>query len=272
MSHVNTFRSHLMQQFVAQSSRQMRPPLALTSVVGPRHGGKVCSSSSHTGCVSTTATNGESSTKFQQQKQVNRTDSNGNADEYNGGVQNHVPEEAQLVQSIIISRRTVSNYAPKSSWESYPQKILMIRQAIFRAITCAIQAPNHRRTEPWTFKTLIYPSTKRQALLNLIHDDKRQRWDNVPAFVVALVHGQPNQVEELSLSLPKPSHDELQNAVSPTNYSTINSGISLQHEVPLIPPSTMQQMEDVSIVSNSLLQAVRKWLVVTCEIVFASPI
>lgn len=259
MSHVNTFRSHLMQQFVAQSSRQLRPPLALTSVVGPRRGGKVCSSSSHNGCVSATTAIGDASSSFQQQKQVSRTESsNGKADEYDGAVQHHVPEEAQLVQSIIISRRTVSNYAPKSSWESYPQKILTIRQAIFRAITCAIQAPNHRRTEPWTFKTLIYPSTKRQALLNLINDDKRQRWDNVPAFVVALVHGQPDQIEKSSSNLPKPCEDELQRTMSATSCSTITSGISLQHELPLVPPSTMQQMEDVSRVNNSLLHSVKK--------------
>lgn len=264
MSHVNAFRSHLMQQFVAQSSRQMRPPLALTSVIGPLRGGNVSSSTGHTGCVSPSAAIGDSSS-FQPQKQAvqqagisSESNSNCITDEYDSAVPNILTEEAQLVQNIIISRRTTSNYAPKSSWESSPQKILMVREAIIRAIRCAIQAPNHRRTEPWTFKTLIYPSTKRQALLNLIHGDKRERWDNVPAFVVALVHGQPNQDEKASAIQPKSNSEEFQPTASTSSCSTIPSDVSIHRELPLIPPSTLQQMEDVSRIKSDRLWSMKK--------------
>ncbi len=250
-----------MQQFVAQSSRQMRPPLALTSVIGPLRGGNV-SSSGHAGCVSPSAAIGDSSS-FQQQKQVQQvgisSESNCITDEYDSAVPSVLTEEAQLVQNIIISRRTTSNYAPKSSWESSPQKILMVREAIFRAIRCAIQAPNHRRTEPWTFKTLIYPSTKRQALLNLINGDKRERWDNVPAFVVALVHGQPSQDEKSSAI--QPNNEEFQPNASTSNYSTIPSDVLMHRELPLIPPSTLQQMEDVSRLKSVRLWLMKKWLI-----------
>lgn len=241
MSHANAFRSHLMQQFVAQSSRQVRPPLALSSVVGPLRGG--AGSRSGSKASSSAAVIVDSSCQPHHTKHV--VENNNEKQQYsqtketiNNITTDQISEEAQLFQKMLMSRRTTSNYAPKSTWESSPQKLLLVREALHRAISCAIQAPNHKRTEPWTFKTLVYPSSTRQALLNLIPNDddtpslKRQRWENIPAFVVALVHGQPNQEEISTMTMN-------------TNDFTVTP---MQQELTVVPPSTLRQMEDVSAV------------------------
>lgn len=244
MSHANAFRSHLMQQFVAQSSRQARPPLALSSVVGPLRGGAgsrsgskasssaavIVDSSSQPHHPKHAVENTNEKHQCSQMKETINSITTGSTDQ--------ISEDAQLFQKMLMSRRTTSNYAPKSTWESSPQKLLLVREALNRAISCAIQAPNHKRTEPWTFKTLVYPSSARQALLNIIHNDddkpslKRQRWENIPAFVVALVHGQPNQEEILT-------------TMTSTSDFTVTP---MQQELTVVPPSTLQQMEDVSAV------------------------
>ena len=239
MSHTNAFRSHLMQQFVAQSSRQSRPPLVLTSVVRPRAsvpsstattntnsdsqqhsflassvpGSSVAcrvqatraSHSSHVVNVSpglesknktpgtNTSTQRQSSTSATASAAFKDSDEKVNNDPPNS--MSRKTEHAPSFQNILTSRRTTSNYLPQSTWSSQPDTLTFLRSALHRAITCAIQAPNHRRTEPWAFKTLVYPSAKRQALVDLMYDvtfhtsnhdmakasSKRLRWDNVPA-------------------------------------------------------------------------------------------
>ena len=57
--------------------------------------------------------------------------------------------QSKIIQSSIQSRRTISNFDPCSSDNKTP-----ILSAIQRAIQCARTAPNHKRTEPTSYKVL----------------------------------------------------------------------------------------------------------------------
>ncbi|KAL3800265.1 hypothetical protein ACHAWO_013847 [Cyclotella atomus] len=158
---------------------------------------------------------------------------------------------ATKFQSLITSRRTVSNYvsAPPSTMTGERTSSLdtsqFLRAAIKRGVECAITAPNHKMTEPTTFYSIISPSKSSEKLLDIVYEvtlqrllqqklsgeeacrseatRKREKWANIPAFLVATVGGMAEQV---------PSH---------INTTDAEGKFA---ELPLIPPSNIKQLED----------------------------
>ena len=128
-----------------------------------------------------------------------------------GEDQNADDNLAQNFQNLLQTRRTGTKLVPRD---------LSLRDANFyhaaleRAVRCAIQAPNHKRTEPVTFKRMMAPSPRTHRLADIAYEThlrkkmaslpchasveeataikksvnkKREKWDQIPAFMVALV-------------------------------------------------------------------------------------
>jgi nitroreductase len=123
-----------------------------------------------------------------------------------------IPELQQSFQHMLKTRRTVSNFLHNSE----PSSAAHLSAAISRAVHCAVEAPNHKRTEPYTFTRLVSPSATTEALANVCYhvsvrrmrekqkgsektllteaERKRDRWRSIPAFLVASVGGMPDQI------------------------------------------------------------------------------
>jgi hypothetical protein len=139
---------------------------------------------------------------------------------------------ASSFQSLISSRRTISRFMPLKR---------DLKPALSRAIGCAQSAPNHKRTEPFTFKRLLsesiieelseiaYQVTFQRRLAKdpegaqHFAERKKVKWaTQVPAYIVTLVENQPDQEPEANDCGP---------------YG----------ELPFVPPRTERQLEDVSV-------------------------
>ena len=147
----------------------------------------------------------------------------------------------EAFQRLIALRRTVSNFAvrPPSLASSDAE---YLRGAISRGVACAASAPNHKVTEPSTFRRILAPSAASERLLVIAHEvtlrrlldgklsgegacrseaaRKREKWATVPAFVVATVGGMDDQV------------------------SSGGAEYDPYGELPHVPPSTIAQLED----------------------------
>jgi len=117
---------------------------------------------------------------------------------------------AESLQALLVSRRTVSRFLPPSL-----QQTQWLRSALDRAVRCAQNAPNHKRTEPFLFKRILFPSPSLERLGDIIYEftlqkrkdndvaaekfaaKKRDKWSHIPAYMVALIEDQPNQEQEL---------------------------------------------------------------------------
>ena len=99
------------------------------------------------------------------------------------------------VHKNIISRRTINEFEPSlpNNWE----------RSLERAITAAIYAPNHKRTEPWRFYLLGPKSIEKVCKLNAeivastkgeeAGAKKLKRWLQMPGWlVVTCVKSQDN--------------------------------------------------------------------------------
>lgn len=133
----------------------------------------------------------------------------------------HLTLSSDAFQDILRSRRTSSGFRAR-----LPNQQLHWSNAIDRAVACAVTAPNHRRTEPFTLKRMLAPSARTKALADLagelkrrevmaqqqIDDEatieaaaqrKRDKWNQIPAFVVALCR------QSQPVSLPMDPHQVL---------------------------------------------------------------
>src|SRR5947209_17560390 len=69
------------------------------------------------------------------------------------------------VQSIIANRRTIRRFEA----EPIPRDVLE------RVLDAAVQAPNHRRTQPWRFFVLDRGGPARQAVADLAYEAALER-------------------------------------------------------------------------------------------------
>jgi nitroreductase len=106
------------------------------------------------------------------------------------------------VQSLIANRRTIRRFEPGP----------VPRDVLERMLSAAVQAPNHRRTQPWRFFVLDRDGPARQALADLAYraaieraavvdeaarqraEAKRQEVLETP--VIMLVYATPGKDEE----------------------------------------------------------------------------
>jgi hypothetical protein len=147
---------------------------------------------------------------------------------------------AQELQSLLRSRQTAAKPLLFSTAPDTPmqqEEIDKLRPALDRAVQAAMMAPNHKRTEPFSFKRIwahthaataladiCFEVTFRRKKSELVARKKQEKWAQIPAFLVALVHNNQAKVEVDS------DMDETDN-FSSLKYS---------------PPMTERQLEDVS--------------------------
>ncbi|KAL3895603.1 MAG: hypothetical protein SGARI_007401 [Bacillariaceae sp.] len=165
--------------------------------------------------------------------------SESNLEEHDGD-SNSQQELAAELQSLLLSRQTAAKPLVHKTPEndtSREDEIVKLRAALDKAVEAAMMAPNHKRTEPLSFKRIwantnaaatladiCYQVTLRKKQSEPVARNKREKWSQIPAFLVALVHN--NQagvnVEEI---------DDKSDDFSQLRYS---------------PPTTERQLEDVS--------------------------
>jgi len=206
----------------------------------------------------------------------------------------HPPtQDFNVIQTCIQSRRTISYF--QSSDQNQNQNDNdndKLSQAIHRAIQCGITAPNHKRTEPTTFKILKSPSiieslsqivyqqtlqqqiqpnhTPHQTHHHTHHqtqdfkqaalqkaEKKRHRWrHDIPLYIAVLVNHQPHQSSTSSTSSTSTSTSSTSTSTSTSSHQNDNhdnNHHSLYQPLPFIPPQTERQLEDVSAYSISHL-------------------
>jgi len=113
-------------------------------------------------------------------------------------------------QDLLQTRRTSSFFGPPAAPPK--QEASYWRDAMERAVLCGYNAPNHKRTEPFTFKRMVGPSEKTERLANIAYQvslrqqqqashktgaseeqmdekaaKKRNKWSQIPAFLVTLL-------------------------------------------------------------------------------------
>lgn len=100
-------------------------------------------------------------------------------------------------ERLIAGRRTIHRFDPA---RPVPPDLLR------RAVALATRAPNHKHTEPWRFVALTGATREQLVDLNadLVRaksgdaaaDDKRARWNEVPAYLVATCRRSDDAVRE----------------------------------------------------------------------------
>lgn len=248
------FRSHLMQQFYSVARTQSRPPLVLATTFKGRNNANndvqgTTSSDHRRQASSTTLASSSHALEFHQcQDSLSRSFATV-VDASSGAKTDGPSVAAQSMQQLITSRRTVSNFLPHPPSSSLsiettiPSSQRVLQDAIQRGVECAMSAPNHKITEPTTFHQILTPSAASERLLDISYEAtyqrlllnklsgvdacrneairKRDKWGNVPAFLVAAVGGMEDQY-----------NPETEDVRSP------------YEELPPIPPRSIQQLED----------------------------
>jgi len=184
---------------------------------------------------------------------------------------------SDLFQNLLRTRRTRNHFSqlPPSMAPGNDAAELFGRSywmnALERAVECGYNAPNHKRTEPFTFKRMIAPSAKTRRLAEIAYnvklrqqqqsavmlsekailenaEKKRTKWANIPAFLVTVVNSQEVVVD------PDHGEDALSSPYDLLNY---------------VPPSSERALEDYAsscaAVQNVLLslhseQIATKWV------------
>lgn len=148
--------------------------------------------------------------------------------------------DAFSFQTMLKTRRTTSNFIPLQDLTLNQKE--QIYDAIFRAIECAIQAPNHYRTEPTTYYRIMPNTNSWEKLLDITYNvaliqyksksstteeeakvkavNKQMKWKNtIGGYIAVCVSGQPEQEQGGDM-------------------------IDFYDVLPLRPPETERQIED----------------------------
>lgn len=143
---------------------------------------------------------------------------------------------ARSLQSLLKHRRTATGLAHSfddAGDRQMEQQELV--QALHRAVACAQMAPNHKRTEPFSFRQILHSSQAAQSVAEIAYqvaantksisvaENKRAKWSEIPAFLVTLVH---------------------------RNQKPVHNSSDVYKALPYSPPETERQLEDVSILTN----------------------
>ena len=131
-------------------------------------------------------------------------------------------------------------------------------EAMDRAILCGSTHPS------LTLQSMVQPSESIHELANVVYDfqltvkkcntavaeRKRQRWNSIPAYLVALLRNQPNQLKVNQSYQDNDNNndddDEGDSKYQRSNDSTNETAASPYDELPFVPPQTEQQLQDVS--------------------------
>jgi hypothetical protein len=183
---------------------------------------------------------------------------------------------SEAMQSLLMSRRTATRLeftttsnpnddgatpinSPTSQSVSSPhrqQEELQRRadeeeallEALHRAVVAGRMAPNHKRTEPFSFVRFVSSSHAARQLADIAYHvalrktggseaaarKKRDRWSCVPAFLVTLVHENH-----------RPPRLDFTDGVDAGGGGDVDAGRPYE-PLGYVPPTTERQLEDVS--------------------------
>ncbi|CAB9496166.1 Nitroreductase [Seminavis robusta] len=142
---------------------------------------------------------------------------------------------AHHFQTLIQTRRTTSHFGgPANNPENDPLAPRFWIDALDRAVECGRRAPNHKRTERFSFKRMIAPSPATERLAEIAYhvtlqkpsateqtaEKKQAKWSSIPAFLVATVQSESQ--------------------LHPDNDNTVG----MYQALPFVPPQTEREMED----------------------------
>jgi hypothetical protein len=155
---------------------------------------------------------------------------------------------ARHFQTLIQTRRTTSHFATLGDNDNTAATFTTAfdnssslaaatfwKEALHRAVECGRRAPNHKRTEPFSFKRVISPSAATDRLAEIAYycalqkpnateisaEKKRAKWQQIPAFLITMVTAKERLYPE-----------------------DLDTG--LYHQLPFVPLQTERALEDVS--------------------------
>jgi nitroreductase len=279
MNASNAFRSHLMQQFVAAARTQSRPPLALLGIASDEDS-RIHPSAASTGrqtppLVRRYSNDSRRSSSLSDKmisfpptspirsstSSLYRTASVSVDQQSRLLSGTAVDEEEQttsldmssttlslkynpvVFQNLLQTRRSCSRFASRQE-DIFARDKSYWKDALDRAVTCGLTAPNHKRTEPFRFKRMLSPSQSTTRLAEIAYQvtlrrtattaedaereeeaaRKRDKWSKIPAFLVTMVESS----QDLS-------------AVSSSEASAAGSAYD---RLPFVPPQTERELED----------------------------
>lgn len=180
-------------------------------------------------------------------------------------------ELSRSFQQLIQTRRTSRKFLKLSESNLTADDYKL---AIDRAVVAGRSAPNHKRTEPFTFKRLLGPSRNIDRLAEIAKEvylrqhhgqydlgedveqaaeAKRIKWSQIPAFLVTLVSSSSNHQNdtssshiftENSTSEPWMDHDnDESDANGPLSIDRIGQE-DVYEALPYQPPASERELED----------------------------
>ena len=249
MSASNPFRSHLLQQWARNSQSRSPPAVVVPWLKNQQHQHQPQRLLGNTSFV-------QQSHDDHQEEQGDHSPATSYLSSSNGSAS--TSSLARSFQSLMMTRHTGTSFGRKAvatQKNANQHQHSLLASAIDRAVACGQMAPNHKRTEPFSFKRLIAPSDTTRRLsdiayhVNLIHnpnssikvaEKKRQKWLDVAAFLVALCHD--NQHPTLATSSSsEPNQDDNDDKEVGDNVQGL-----LYKRLPYSAPQTERQLEDVS--------------------------
>ncbi|CAJ1937291.1 unnamed protein product [Cylindrotheca closterium] len=159
------------------------------------------------------------------------------------------------MQSLLQSRRTGTSMV--FTLEDHQKEEGLLKEAIHRAVQCAQMAPNHKRTEPFSFLQIMNSSSSADQVAEIAYQvaartrsvpvarKKKEKWSQIPAFLVTLVHKNQKAVLSDSSSGGSSSSSSRSDTVDEISDGTFEP-------LPYAPPETERQLEDYASASAAI--------------------
>jgi nitroreductase len=168
-------------------------------------------------------------------------------------------------QNILQTRRTSSHFAPRllssSTAASDAQEQAQAQEheywmgALERAVVCGRHAPNHKRTEPFTFKRMVGPSENTERLADIAyHVSLREQQQDIPRTGAS-----PEQIEEKALKrrdkwsrIPAYLVTVLTSETIVADPNVVDSLDDAYEQLPYSAPATERELEDYAAASSAV--------------------
>lgn len=144
---------------------------------------------------------------------------------------------ARNFQAMIQTRRSTTHF---DTTLTATDGAAFWKDALDRAVACGRRAPNHKRTEAFSFKRILSPSVATERLAEIAYrvtldksqsevnaERKRTKWSQIPAYLVAMVRA-PNPLY--------PEYDD--------DEALLDEQGLLYRPLDFVAPQTEREMED----------------------------
>eukprot|EP00934_Nitzschia_sp_Nitz4_P008005 Nitzschia sp. Nitz4//scaffold144_size56818//10047//11481//NITZ4_006529-RA/size56818-snap-gene-0.8-mRNA-1//-1//CDS//3329536492//7995//frame0 len=174
------------------------------------------------------------------------------------------------LQSLMQSRHTSSKLVHQQSLPNRFQEHEALRNALHRAMECALMAPNHKKTEPFSFVRFMAGSISACQLAEIAYnvtlakkagqpmaeeaaENKKKKVLSIPAFLAVVVHNNQAAVstEDAQTSKTVESESNTQGLAAKDDDKT-EVDTSKVAQIPYAPPQTERQLEDYAAASAAV--------------------